>query len=370
MSRSATAQLLVELQKKLSSANVVERLETLRRVTDIFQQADRQYSHEQLELFDELFHQLIAEIENDAKAALAKQLCDDAQAPRRLMRTLAFDDDIRIAGPVLTRSPQLDDQTLAENARTKSQLHLLAIAARKLLSLCITDVLLQRGNEIVITRLAGNAGAELSEAGYATITERASTSAAIASSLIRCRKMPRHHYAALVARASAEVRARLNASYPGWSDTIEATVASVAERVKASHGPDATDDTLTASLAHSLHMDGRLDEAQIGQFIATGAIHEAVFALACLARVQVSTTHTLLTQSGAEGYFVLAKTAGLHWDTVVTLAAAYAAHYGVQTPKRFTTEDRDVYKLLRESTALQVLRYYRLENVINLTPSE
>jgi Uncharacterised protein conserved in bacteria (DUF2336) len=72
-------------------------------------------------------------------------------APSKVVRTLAFDDAVEVAAPVLTHSDQLDDQALVENARTKSQGHLLAISSREVLTKIVTDILVDRGNPLVVT---------------------------------------------------------------------------------------------------------------------------------------------------------------------------------------------------------------------------
>ncbi|MFX5438043.1 DUF2336 domain-containing protein, partial [Acinetobacter baumannii] len=87
---------------------------------------------------------LLEHIENSAKALLANRLAPIDTAPPQTIRTLAFDDLIEVAGPVLTLSPRLDDDTLIETARSKSQAHLLAISNRKTLSGAVTDVLVLR----------------------------------------------------------------------------------------------------------------------------------------------------------------------------------------------------------------------------------
>jgi hypothetical protein len=48
-------------------------------------------------------------------------------APPQIVRTLALDDEIAVAEPILSKSERLDDATLIEGAATKSQEHLLAI---------------------------------------------------------------------------------------------------------------------------------------------------------------------------------------------------------------------------------------------------
>ena len=80
-------------------------------------------------------------------------------SPPKLIRSLAFDDEIAVAGPVLVHSQQLSDADLVENAANKSQKHLLAIAQRLKLSEVVTDVLVERGDRQVVRKVARNNGA-------------------------------------------------------------------------------------------------------------------------------------------------------------------------------------------------------------------
>src|SRR6201996_2789649 len=130
--RSKTAaspeSLLDELQTTLAHGTVARRVETLRRVTDLFINGAVDYSDEQIGLFDDVFQCLTQQIEVSAKALLADRLAPIDPAPPHIIRTLAFDDAIEVAGPVLTQSVRIDDDTLIETARHKSQAHLLAIS--------------------------------------------------------------------------------------------------------------------------------------------------------------------------------------------------------------------------------------------------
>ena len=53
------ANLLTELQNALAHGTVARRVETLRRVTDLFLYGVADYSDEQIEVFDDVFHCLI-----------------------------------------------------------------------------------------------------------------------------------------------------------------------------------------------------------------------------------------------------------------------------------------------------------------------
>lgn len=70
------------------------------------------YSDEQINVFDDVFHCLIEEIEISAKALLAKRMAPVPKAPPRLIYTLAFDDEIEVAAPVLSLSERLNDDML------------------------------------------------------------------------------------------------------------------------------------------------------------------------------------------------------------------------------------------------------------------
>src|SRR4051794_13975927 len=99
-----SAHLLDELQTALAHGTVARRVETLRGVTDLFIAQAVDYSSEQLAVFDDVFECLIRQIETSAKQMLAECLAPVANAPTRIIRTLAFDDEIAVAAPVLSQS--------------------------------------------------------------------------------------------------------------------------------------------------------------------------------------------------------------------------------------------------------------------------
>ena len=138
---STSESLLDELQATLAHGTVARRVETLRRVTDLFINGAVDYSTDQIDLFDDVFQCLMHHIETSAKALLANRLAPIDCAPPLTIRALALDDLIEVAAPVLSRSERLDDDALIETARNKSQAHLMAISTRRVLSGAVTDVL-------------------------------------------------------------------------------------------------------------------------------------------------------------------------------------------------------------------------------------
>ncbi|MGB8639513.1 MAG: DUF2336 domain-containing protein [Pseudolabrys sp.] len=110
---------------------------------------------------------------SQARAKLAHRLAVIDKASPVLIRSLAFDDAIEVAEPVLIYSERLTDDDLVENATTKSQDHLYAIAQRLKLSEKVTDVLVERGDQRVVHKVVKNKGVRFSLAGFGKLTSRA-----------------------------------------------------------------------------------------------------------------------------------------------------------------------------------------------------
>ena len=98
---SASASLIPELEDVIQHGSQRSGAETLKRITNLFSTARRSFNEDHVGLFDDVLGRLIAEIEAKARAELSRRLAPVANAPTELMRKLANDDDIAVAGPVL-----------------------------------------------------------------------------------------------------------------------------------------------------------------------------------------------------------------------------------------------------------------------------
>ncbi|MCO5129899.1 MAG: DUF2336 domain-containing protein [Xanthobacteraceae bacterium] len=351
--------LLDELQTALAHGTVAHRVETLRRVTDLFLHAADQYSDEQIDLFDDVFHCLMRHIETSAKVMLSNRLAPVAKAPPQTVQTLAFDDLIEIAAPMLTQSERLTDDMLIANAQSKSQAHLLAISSRRRLSGAVTDVLIERGNDEVLQRTAGNPGASFSESGYRGLLAHAERDEVIAVCLGSRPSIPRHHFLKLVEKASASVRARLAEAHPDRVADISAAVTVATQQAAAAPEAAGAATEIAHGLVQLLYDDGRLDEREIAKFAAAGKFDETNAAIACLARVPVSLAEAMMVEQHIEGILILAKVSELSWPTVQLIIALRARTAG--TPLTDLDETRQTYERLRLSTAQQVLRFHKMQ---------
>src|SRR6202166_500662 len=315
-SAATSESLLDELQTTLAHGTVARRVETLRRVTDLFISGAVDYSDEQIGLFDDVFQCLTVHIETSAKALLANRLAVIDTAPPLVIRALAFDDLIEVAAPVLSRSERLDDDALIETARSKSQAHLLAISIRRVLSGAVTDVLVLGGNDEGRQSTVNNPGAEFSERGFTRLVNRAEGDDDLATCVRLRPPMPRHLYLKLIAKASATVRARLEAANPPMAGDVTNAVREATRLAPFAAAALTRETAIAHALVKSLYEDGRLDEHQVESFAEAGNLDEANAAIAALAKVPVSIAENMMVETRAEGVMILAKVSGMSWATV------------------------------------------------------
>lgn len=351
--------LLDELQATLAHGTVARRVEALRRVTDLFLNHAVDYDDEQIALFDDVFQCLMLHIETSAKTLLANRLAPVETAPPLTIRALAFDDVIEVAGPVLTLSLRLDDETLIEAARIKSQAHLMAISNRNSLSGAVTDVLVLRGNDEVVQNTVNNPGAEFTERGFTRLIDRAENNDDLATCVGLRPALPRHLYLKLLAKASDAVRARLESAHPGQAGHVSEAVREATRRARSAKSAVTEQTAIAHALVKSLFDDGRLDEFQVASFAEAGKFDETNASIAALANVPVATAEAMMIESRAEGVMILAKVATLSWSTVKAIINMRDELAGGEPTDLQAC--KATYERLRPSTAQQVLRFHRMQ---------
>jgi uncharacterized protein (DUF2336 family) len=348
--------LLDELISSVASGSDKQRLRILQRVTDLFTAGSRNYSHDQIALFDDVLQRLSADIEVEARARLSNELAVIENAPPRLIRSLAFDDAIRVAEPILVHSQQLTDDDLVENATTKSQDHLFAIAQRLKLSPVVTDVLVDRGDQRVVHKVVKNKGARFSLAGYGKLTNRARQDRKLTLALGERSDIPRQYFLKLLEAASSTVRARLEAANPHLVDKIRDTVDDVATTMQR--------DVRKISRAHTVAVreaKRRFNVRPITEASVHGSAHAQDFektavALARLGVLPLDLVERALLDEGEDMLLLLAKAAGCSWTTARELLLMYAANRNMQPDE--ITQAFERYRKLSQDTARNIVSFH------------
>ena len=349
--------LIDELVRVTETGGVKERLRILQRVTDLFIAGSRGYDGPQIALFDDVLQRLVADIEVKARARLAGRLAGTANAPPKVIRALAFDDEIEAAGPVLTHSRQLSDADLVENASTKSQEHLYAIAQRLKLSEQVTDVLVERGDPRVVRRVAGNKGARFSLAGYGKLTTRARQDRKLSLILGERGDLPRQYFLKLLGSASASVRARLEASNPDAAREVRDTIDEVATEMQREARESSHEFSAAARSAKRRFRRQPVSEANVHAPAQTQEFERTTVALAKLGCLPIDLVERALLDQGEDMILILAKAAGCSWSTVRELLQMYAAKRRLQADDFGRLCER--YQKLGQETARSIVNFYK-----------
>jgi uncharacterized protein (DUF2336 family) len=356
---SAAASLIPELEQVLQHGSPERCAEMLAGITDLFLSRAERYNAEHLELFDAVFARLVEEIETRARAALSLKIAPVANAPPRLVRRLANDDDIAVAAPVLQQSPRLSDADLRAIAGSKGQGHLLAISARSQLAESVTDVLIERGNREVIRTVADNRRARLSERGFTSLVERAAGDEELAEKVGHRPDIPPRLYRALLLQATEVVRQRLLANAkPETAAEIRRVLAQVSADLRA-RAPQPRDYARAKAAIFALKEQGRLDEATLRELAEKRRFEDTVAALAEMTQVPIETVERLMSGERADPVLILCKAAGFGWPTaravILVRAAAAPSHQALE-------EAQANFERLSPATALRVTRFWQLRH--------
>ena len=347
---------LDELIASASIGSADQRLRILQRIADLFAAGSRSYSHDQIALFDDVLEQLSADIEVKARAKLAEHLSVMERAPPKIVRSLAFDDAIEVAGPVLVHSQQLTDDDLVENATTKSQDHLFSIAQRLKLSEVVTDVLVERGDQRVVHRVVKNKGARFSLAGYGKLTTRARYDRKLTLALGERSDIPRQYFLKLLEAASSNVRAKLEAANPKLAAAIRDSVDDVATEMQQEVRKGSRAHTSAVREAKRRFNVRPITEASVHGPAHAQDFEKTAVALARLGVFPIDLVERALLDEGEDMVLLLAKAAGCSWTTARELLVMYVANRSLQPDE--ITEAFERYRKLSKETARNIVNFY------------
>jgi len=355
--------LIDELEDVLASRHVARRAEILRKVTDLFVLGSGKFSEDQIELFDSVMGKLLENIESAARAQFGSRIARLSDAPRKVVRVLATDSAIEVAGPLLTHCERLDQDTLVETAKTRSQDHLLAISGRKVLVEAVTDVLVERGNRSVVSATARNGGARFSDFGVSTLVKKACDDGDLALCVWSRPDIPRQNLVKLFVDASEAVKSQLVEADPRRADLIKAMVAKATDEIQTKARAGSHDFAQALDHVSQLHAARKLGEAQLLAFANEGSFDKVVAALALMCNLPIGVVERAFVQNQTEQIIVLARALDISWVTTVTLLLVHAGVNGSsrqQLDQCFTTFSR-----LQPKTAQTALQFYRMRDKAN-----
>jgi uncharacterized protein (DUF2336 family) len=289
---AANASLIPELEDVIQHGTPEKCADTLARITTLFATGAGRFTEEHVGLFDDVLCQLVTEIETKARAELSRRMALIANAPVELVRQLAHDNDISVAGPVLEQSARLAETDLIDIAETKGQAHLQAISGRKGIGEAITDVLVRRGNQDVARSVAENTSARFSNDAFSALVMRAEKDGVLAEKVGRRTDIPSHLFRELLMRATDVVQRRLLATArPETQSEIRRVLAQISKELNTSATP--RDYTSAQRTVLDLHNSGKLGETELVDFAKSKKFEETVATLSALCGVPIESVDRL-----------------------------------------------------------------------------
>ena len=142
------------------------------------------------------------------RRALAVTLKTSRELPHDVAVRLAHDVE-SVATPVLTFSPVLTDEDLAEIVKLPDAVKQLAVARRPVLSPVVTDALVRHADEEAVQTACANDNASFTEASLRSAMDRFQHSDAVATAMALRKMLPPAISERLVGRVSEAVRQQL-----------------------------------------------------------------------------------------------------------------------------------------------------------------
>ena len=352
--------IVAELEDAVRSGSSERRVTTLRRVTDLFLHGGERLNEDQVKVFDDVLCVLIARVESRARAELGARLAPIDNAPFEVIQHLARDNEIAVAGSVLAKSSRLRTSDLVEIASTRGQDHLLAISGRTNLPEAVTDVIVDRGERTVIRKLANNASARFSDAGYSNILARADADDELTEILGLRIDLPLKFLRDLLRRATDAVRARLALiAPPELQDEIKRVLEAIAD-AGGKDIPAARDFGHAEALVKLLQENNELNDAAITKFAGARKFAEVAASLAILNNVPTDMMARLLEGPRSDLILIPCKSARLNWLAVETILSSRPMPQGI-SEQTLKLAWKDYGKLSAE-TAQRTLRFWQVHN--------
>lgn len=143
-------------------------------VADLFAAIADRLGEPEIAVFDELLIGQMPITDHGTQVTLSKRMSGIANAPPKLIHKFAGDASIAIAGHVLRRSKRLEAADLVRYAATHGQDHLHAMCDRAEIPEILSAILIKRGGQSVIDRLAQTYRARYYAADFVRLLKTAS----------------------------------------------------------------------------------------------------------------------------------------------------------------------------------------------------
>jgi hypothetical protein len=347
--------LVADLEDVLNDDDAGERRQNLlRRITGLFIDQAPDLNEEHISVFDEVILCLALEIEFASRIELSERLANLARGPRKTIQNLAHDPEIAVARPVLERSPCLSEDDLALIARERPDVFLAALSRRMSLPAKVTDILLERGDEEVIQRVAENSRQLLSDVGLRLLAERAMADNRLYRILRGRPDLALRHVGAILEAAKRRARSEMQ-DLTVEPDVLDRALQNGPATIFVN--PDIFD------LSHGIEAGGQstiirptwpTDQNRILGHIERGETAKALAGIAYLADIPRETVELAFASPHFDSLLFIFRAIGFEWTDFVALLTLKA---GGVLPRNVQDQAHTSFHALSTSTAKRVMQF-------------
>jgi uncharacterized protein (DUF2336 family) len=261
------------------------------------------------ELLSSIFLSLVVEAERDMRRRLAEKLANAEWAPSALVNVLAL-DEIEVARPIIAASPILTDRDLVRLLLEATIEHQIEVARRPQLGQPVVAAIMRQAEPAVLTALAGNPTAALTEADMRELVAEARRVAALRQPLANHPKLTSALALQLYVWLGQAMRQALTERFRLDPDALDQVLA---ETVREAHGGvRAQDDGLVVvaregerqemelRLVDKLHAAGQLRAGYLVRALREGRLSLFAAALARLGGLDVEQVREALDAATPE----------------------------------------------------------------------
>jgi uncharacterized protein (DUF2336 family) len=298
-------------------------------------------------------------MEEVVRAELGERFAVLEAPPKRLIFTLATDESIAVAAPVLSQSKALSDEELLQVVKTRGQDHLRAVSRREVVPEAVSDVIVERGDDDTLDVLLRNDGAQLSREASEAAVERAQKNPNLHEAVIERKSLPADLLNEMYFVAEARLRQRILEENEKMDPAVlEQALAAGRKRVALEDGALPPDYDQAESYVQQLKEAGELTPRMLARFLRSGGMTMFLVALAQLADIDFHTARTIVQKKELDALAVVCKAAEL--DKTLFLTYAVVLLNSDNDAMGRAQEYGKLYSELPRDTALRTLRFWRL----------
>lgn len=344
---------LVNFSMLERGASPEQRAELTRNVVSLFALTSKTCTKEQMDAYDSVLLRLADFVDCASRAYIAEELAELRRAPEAIVLRLA-NDIIDVARPMLEKSTILRDANLVEIAKKNGQGHLLAIAGRDVLSEIVTDVLVERGDNTVMRRVASNQGAAFSERGMAGLVEAAAEDEDLQLELGQRGDLHEDYIVKLIGMASEEVRKQLvEKGEAGTASRIPHAARLAAQRMSNDYWLTRYDFETAHESVMGMASRHQVTEQALRRFADEDRFPEAVVAFAYLGGINLEAAKHWMVRVDTDPFIIVARSCGLSTMTVQALIKIGPWRHRLSQEMRMATFNR--FQSLGKDKAHQLL---------------